>query len=146
MSLAVKTLGDFNSIKIHPWVLQVTFHLPSAWFKWSYKPPWDFGRKHRQTLTDSMQRSPLGFAEVHGHSAAVAPRSTAVPAACPQHRTGSVEAANTQLPREPASQPDAPAGKLVCVPTASGTAGLWSPSRERRVWGEEGHFITQHER
>lgn len=68
MSLSVKIPTGFNSIKTHPWVLQVTLRLPSAGTREVLK--WDFRRKHRHwqkattACTDHCWLE-LGFAEGH---------------------------------------------------------------------------------
>lgn len=159
--------SDFNCVKIHPWVLQVTLHLPSAGIsevvnrsgtsEENIHKHWQIATK---TCTNHHWRE-LGFAGIHspalwGQQGQILGEHWCTPrrAEGPHtHRARVLEGRQSQrrvlspgtgqaqqklpaqLPREPASTPDAPAGKVACVPIAKGTAGLWSPSRERKGRG-----------
>lgn len=120
MSLSVKIPRGFKSIKMHPWVLQVTLHLPSTGISevTSYSGT-------SEENTDSVDREPLQRAQITtsvswallGATAlcfrgALAPVPCHIPTAQPQHRTGSGEMASITI-WEPARQPDA--GKLACA-------------------------------
>lgn len=158
MSLSVKIPRGFNSIKMHPWVLPVTLHLPPAGISevtscsGTSEENTDIDRKSLQRaqipasvrwallrVTALCCRGALAHPHAlpHPHSKAFRMESPQ-----PQHRTGSRETASIKPGSLPASQMP----ENLPVPTANGTVGLWSPSRERRGWRKERHFITQQER
>lgn len=128
MSLSVKIPRGFNSIKMHPWVLPVTLHLPPAGISevtscsGTSEENTDIDRKSLQRaqipasvrwallrVTALCCRGALAhpLALPHPHSKAFRMESPQ-----PQHRTGSRETASITT-WEPASQPDA--GKLACA-------------------------------